>query len=145
VSWLDWNAAGENEDLLRFFKGLIAFRRNHALFRQREFIGQGLEIPKIIWHGVELHRPDWSWHSSSIAVELQFDGLDSDLYFIFNAFSEPLTFQLPFPAAGKQWHRMLDTSLDSPGDFADPRDGEGMVMQDSYAVSARSVVGFLLK
>lgn len=145
VSWLDWTAAVENEDLLRFFKGLIAFRRNHALFRQREFIGQGLEIPKIIWHGVELHKPDWSWHSSSIAVELQFDGLDNDLCFIFNAFSEPLTFQLPFPAAGKHWHRMLDTSLDTPGDFVDPRENEGMVVQDSYAVSARSVVGFLLK
>jgi hypothetical protein len=40
---------------------------------------------------------------------------------------------------------MLDTSLDSPRDFVDPREGEGMVVQDSYAVSARSVVGFLLK
>lgn len=145
LSWLDWQAAGDNKDLLTFFRGLIAFRRNHALFRQREFIGQGPEIPRIIWHGVELQKPDWSWHSRSIAVELQFDGQDNDLCFIFNAFTDGLTFQLPFPADDKLWHRMLDTSLDSPRDFADPRESEGMVAQDSYAVAARSVVGLLLK
>jgi pullulanase/glycogen debranching enzyme len=78
-------------------------------------------------------------------VELQFDGQDNDLCFIFNAFTDGLTFQLPFPADDKLWHRMLDTSLDSPRDFADPRESEGMVAQDSYAVAARSVVGLLLK
>ncbi len=145
ISWLDWQSAAGKSDLLRFFKGLIAFRKNHILFRQRKFIGQGSEIPRIFWHGVELNNPDWSWHSRSIAVELQFDGQDDDLCFIFNAFSDGLVFQLPFPAGGKQWHRMLDTSLDSPCDFADPREVEGMVVQDSYSVSPRSVVGLLLK
>ena len=78
-------------------------------------------------------------------MEFQFDGQDNDLCFIFNAWSEHLTFQVPFPARGKRWHRMLDTSLDSPSDFADPRKSEGMAVHDSYAVAARSVVGLLQK
>ncbi len=110
-----------NKDILRFFRLLIGFRKTHLLFRQHEFIGQATqEIPRIIWHGVQLHEPDWSWHSKSIAVELQFDGQDTDLFFIFNAFSDQLTFLLPTPSRGKRWHRLFDTYLESPGDIAEP-------------------------
>jgi glycogen operon protein len=144
VSWLDWDKAESNKDLLRFFKRLIEFRRSHTLFRQREFIGQGShQIPKIIWHGVQLQQPDWSWHSKSIAVELQFDGQDADLFFMFNAYSDQLTFRLPAPAKGKRWYRLLDTSLESPYDIADSDEEKGFAVQDSYAVVARSLVGLI--
>ncbi|MCX6135072.1 MAG: glycogen debranching protein GlgX [Ignavibacteriales bacterium] len=144
TSWLDWVAAENNKDLLRFFKCLIAFRLSHTLFRQRKFIGQGSEIPRIIWHGTEPYSPDWSWHSKSIAVELQFDGQDDDLYFVFNAFSDELTFRLPPPAGVRQWRRFLDTSLTSPHDFADPGDKEATIVQDAYVVSSRTVIGLRL-
>jgi isoamylase len=140
TSWLDWSAVENNKDVLRFFKRLIAFRLSHLLFRQREFIGQGPEIPRIFWHGVEPYEPDWSWHSRSIAVELQFDGKDDDLYFIFNAFSDPLTFRLPPTTAAKQWYRLLDTSLPSPHDFTEPGKADGTLVRDTYAASPRSVV-----
>ena len=144
VSWLDWDKAESNKDLLRFFRRLIEFRRSHTLFRQKEFIGQGShQTPKIIWHGVQLQQPDWSWHSKSIAVELQFDGQDSDLFFMFNAHSDQLTFQLPAIANGKRWCRLLDTSLESPEDIADLHEERGMAVQDSYVVLARSLVGLI--
>jgi glycogen operon protein len=144
LSWLDWEKAESNRDLLRFFKRLIEFRRSHTLFRQREFIGQGShQTPKIIWHGVQLYQPDWSWHSKSIAVELQFDGQDADLFFMFNAYSDQLAFQLPALAEGKRWCRLLDTSLESPEDIADVHEERGLAVQDSYAVVARSMVGLI--
>lgn len=144
VSWLDWDKAESNKDLLRFFRRVIEFRRNHSLFRQREFIGHGpQQIPKIIWHGVQLQQPDWSWHSRSIAVELQFDGQDSDLFFIFNAYSDQLTFQLPALGHGKRWCRLLDTSLESPYDIADSNEERGFTVQDSYTAVARSLVALI--
>lgn len=146
VSWVDWTLTDRNSDLLRFFKRLIAFRKNHLLFRQREFIGQGSQdVPRIIWHGTQLEQPDWSWPSRSIAVELQFGGQDSDLFFIFNAFSEPLTFKLPPPFTGKRWHRLLDTSFESPFDIAEPNEEEVLGEQDRYQVTSRSLVCFVQK
>ncbi len=145
ISWIDWGEAQNNEDLLRFFKRLIAFRMSHKLFRQREFIGQGPGIPRIIWHGVELRQPDWSWHSRSIAVELQFDGQDDDLYLVFTAFSAGLSFQLPPASRGKHWRRMLDSSLASPSDFPDPNSQVEAIPQDKYPVAPRSVVGLRLR
>ncbi|HTY39172.1 MAG TPA: glycogen debranching protein GlgX [Bacteroidota bacterium] len=145
LSWFDWGLTKENADLLRFFRRLIAFRMRHLLFRQREFIGQGAEIPRIIWHGVDLLQPDWSWHSRSIAIELQFDGRDDDLYFVFNAFSDALSFHLPQPPAGKQWHRLLDTALACPHDFADPVGVSDSIHEGHYLVAARSVVGLLAR
>ena len=144
LSWVDWEMAEGNSDLLRFMRLLIAFRRSHLLFRQREFIGQGTEqIPRILWHGIRLHEPDWSWHSQSIAVELLFDGQDTDLYLVFSAFSEPLTFQLPAPPAGKRWFRMMDTSLESPHDIVESCEQKPVDMQDFYIVGPQSVVGLV--
>jgi isoamylase len=144
VSWLNWSFADRHNGMLRFFKNLIAFRRKHFLFRQREFLGQEPEqVPRIAWHGVQLHQPDWSWHSRSIAVELQCDGMDSDLFFAFNAFTDRLTFQLPVPANEKRWHRLLDTFLDTPCDIAEPNGEKLLDVQDHYDVESHSLVGLI--
>ncbi len=34
ISWLDWGMKDQNQDLLRFIKNLISFRKSHVLFRQ---------------------------------------------------------------------------------------------------------------
>jgi isoamylase len=146
VSWIDWTLMDRNADLFLFFRNLIAFRRSHLLFRQREFIGQGnRQVPRIIWHGVQRNQPDWSWQSRSIAVELQFDTQDSDLFFIFNAFSQRLAFQLPVPASSKRWYRFLDTSLLSPSDAPEPDEEAALSEQDAYQAEARSMVGLIQK
>jgi isoamylase len=146
ISWLDWGLMDHNKDLLRFVRLLIAFRKSHILFKQREFIGRAEErIPRIIWHGVRLFQPDWSWHSRSLAVELQFNGEDSDLYFIFNAFSDQLVFELPKYPEGKRWYRLLDTFLTSPHDIAERNEEELLEQGETSQVAPRSLVGFIQK
>jgi len=146
IGWMDWGMMDRNKDLLRFVKNLIAFRKSHLLFKQREFIGQAEErIPRIIWHGVRLYQPDWSWHSRSLAIELQFDGQDSNLYFIFNAFSDQLVFELPKPLPDKRWFRLLDTFLASPHDIAEEDEGEPLDQGENYWVAPHSVVGLIQK
>jgi glycogen operon protein len=144
ISWVDWSSLEAENGQVRFLKNLIAFRRRHLLFRQREFFGQGSRtIPKLVWHGVRLRQPDWSWHSQSIALELQFEGEDADLYFVFNAFEGDLSYDLPPASPGKRWHRLLDTSLNSPLDIAE--EGREALLNDqgSYRVAGRSLVGLI--
>jgi glycogen operon protein len=145
ISWVDWGMIESNQELLRFVKNLIAFRKTHLLFKQREFIGHAAEgIPRIIWHGVRLYQPEW-WHPHTLAVELQFNGQDSDLYFIFNAFSDQLVFELPKPAAGKRWFRLLDTFLASPHDIAERDREESLDQGETYWAAPHSFVGLIQK
>ena len=146
TSWVDWGMLGSNKDLLRFMKNLIAFRKTHLLFQQREFIGQAEKhIPRIVWHGVNLNQPDWSWQSHSLAVELQFNGQGPDLYFVFNAFSDELSFELPKALPGKRWCRLLDTSLASPHDMAARGEEEALDQEEAYQVAPHSFIGLIQK
>ena len=66
-----------------------------------------------------------------------FDGED-DVHVILNMYWEPLEFALP-TVAGRQWHRVVDTSLASPQDVADP--GQELQIDGAkYRVNDRSVV-----
>jgi isoamylase len=55
-------------------------------FDQRGFKG---------WHAVKLHQPDWSDRSHSIAFSAELAKEDILMFAIFNAYWEPLEFELP--------------------------------------------------
>jgi glycogen operon protein len=145
IGWLDWRLMDRNRELHRFVRNLIAFRKTHLLFKQREFIGHAAGgIPRLIWHGIRLYQPEW-WRPHFLALELQFDGQDSDLYFSFNAFSEELEFDLPRPLPDKHWFRFIDTFLASPHDIADKDDEQPLGQEENYRVAPFSFVGLIQK
>src|SRR5208283_3179197 len=54
LSWMDWSLTGKNAGLLRFWKGVIAFRKRHAVLRQNRFYGAAVNdrgMPEVAWHG----------------------------------------------------------------------------------------------
>lgn len=63
---------------------------------------------------------------------------DDDLYVMINAYWEELTFTVQEGEAG-QWLRVVDTSLASPADIAEPG-GEAPLTSLEYQVGARTVV-----
>jgi glycogen operon protein len=70
------------------------------------------------WHGVRRGEPDLSPSSHSLALTVW--GRSVALHLIFNAFWEPLAFELPAPGPGtglEVWRRIVDTGFDSPEDF----------------------------
>lgn len=71
------------------------------------------------WHGVNLNRPDWGEQSHNIAVTAQLPYQGIAVYFIFNAYSESLDFEMPGTQDGAQvpWRRWIDTFLDSAEDI----------------------------
>jgi glycogen operon protein len=93
------------------------------------------------WHGTTLNHPDWGIDSHSLAFTTQNDEANHVRYFAMNAYWKPLDFELPPVGknSGTGWYRVMDTSLASPDDIADPGQ-EVRVIGQVYRVEARSMV-----
>jgi glycogen operon protein len=143
INWLDWNLLHRHADVHRFVKGLNAFRQRRDVVVK----GIGLSLNQLLhrariqWQGVHLNQPDWSDHSHSLALTLQSLGARFLMHAMFNAYWEPLAFELPSVPAeiGQSWRRCLDTALISPDDFCQ-WDAAPPVPQGTYVVQPRSVV-----
>jgi glycogen operon protein len=133
ITWLDWDLVEKNRDMLRFFKGMIAFRKAHpSIGRGRYWRGD------VRWYG-ETGGVDFSSSSRSLAYLLRGAKLgDSDLYVMINAFWEDVAFTIQEGRAD-EWRRVVDTSLASPEDIAEK--GEGYPVSSlRYPAKARSIV-----
>ncbi len=146
TSWVDWNLTQKNADLLRFFKLLIKFRKSHPALRYGSFTQQEGESGfPITWHGVKPGRPDWSWESRNLAVQISektpntASGM-TDIYIAANAYWEALRIELPKLTGSRKWLRVVDTMLESPEDIAEEGKGPCLDDQNVYEISPRSVV-----
>jgi isoamylase len=120
TTWLDWSGIETHADMHRFTRALIALRRQHTLASPDAGpqVGEPVVIRRIEWHGVRLHQPDWGDESHSLACAVHF-GTDLPLlYFAFNAYWEPLGFEIPGVTPGYgPWRRYVDTSQSAPLDI----------------------------
>jgi glycogen operon protein len=141
LSWLDWRLLERHADVHRFVTILTRFRhhRDTADGDESPTLGELLERVKVEWHGVQRGRPDWSDASRSLAMTFHSLRDRRVLYAIFNAYWEPLTFELPPPPAGHVWRRLVDTARTAPDDIHDWREAPA-VDSASYPATARSVV-----
>jgi isoamylase len=143
ISWFDWTLVERYSDLHRFVKTLV---------RQRIMLGKDLGVAgvslnellrsaEIEPHGVRLHEPDLSPWSHSLAVTVRPRLQAASLHAMFNAFWQPVTFELPRPEAGVhgRWRRWIDTYRDSPDDVCDGPLAPA-VESPRYTVEARSLV-----
>lgn len=136
VSWVNWKLAEENAGLVRFFRNLIHFRKSFPLVRRQRYDDHMI----INWHGVRQLQPDWGSDSHSLGLELTVDS--RKFFLIVNAYWEDLDFELPHLASSALWSRVLDTSLESPDDIADPDRSFRLDSQTMYHARARSVAAF---
>jgi isoamylase len=131
TGWLDWGQLKTNQDVFRFFKGMIAFRKSHPSLCRSRF-----------W------REDISWYGTGPTADLSRDSRtlafclhgasqgDVDIYVMINAYWEELQFQIQ-EGAPQNWVRIVDTDLPSPNDFSEC----GLPLQQPiYQVAARSIV-----
>jgi isoamylase len=145
--WFDWRLVDRHADVRRFVKllNLFRLRRDVVADESALSLNQLLERTDIQWHGVSLDRPDWSEHSHSLAFTVKSFGSRFLLHSIFNAYWEPLTFELPATAAKDQvWRRCIDTALASPDDIW-PWALAPFVTGHYYLAQPRSVVVLALK
>ncbi len=133
TTWLDWGRLEAHQDIFRFFKLAIAFRKAHPSLSRSRFWRDDVR-----WHGVGAH-PDLAYDSHSIAFYL--DGAsegDQDLYVMINGYWEPLEFTIQ-EGTPDEWKRVIDTSARSPDDFREAGH-EAPVVSTHYRVQPRSTV-----
>jgi isoamylase len=151
ISWFDWQLAEKNQEMFRFFKQMIAFRKSHPiLHRHRFFTGQQNQrgLFDISWHGCRLNSPDWN-DASSRVLACTLGGFsqedrsdDVDIHVMLNMEWEDLDFEVP-PLADRKWYRVVDTAESSPHDIAEnlAEPGEETVVSGNLChVRNRSVV-----
>jgi glycogen operon protein len=143
VSWFDWSLPSKYADVHRFVKLLITRRllRDTTAERQRMSLTQLISKGIKGWHGVKLNQPDWSNYSHSVALSAELPEENLLAHFIFNAFWEPLDFELPRVDGTRPypWRRWIDTFLEAPQDIAEWQNAPS-VLEDTYHVGPRSVV-----
>jgi len=145
LSWLDWSTGTEAEGMRCFVRKLLAFRRDHPVFRRDRFYSgrtlNGSGLSDVSWlrpdggtHGVN----DWeSGKAGAFAMLIHRDLADAEgtnsgfLVFFFNARAEPVTFHFP-SGVPCRWERVIDT--------AEP-DGDGAraEAEDPMPVESRSL------
>jgi isoamylase len=142
-NWFDWSLVTKHADVHRFVKLLIARRlmRDTGPERRRMTLSQLISGATKNWHGTKLHRPDWSDQSHSVAFSAELKGEGLLVHFIFNAYWEPLEFELPRPekSEGGSWRRWIDTFLEAPQDIV-PWQEAPSVSNHMYRSGPRSVV-----
>ncbi|HME46554.1 glycogen debranching protein GlgX [Mycobacterium sp.] len=142
ISWFDWSLTDRYAEIRRFVRGLIDVRLELDMTRVvhglslREFLTRSL----VEFQGVQLHRPDWSEGSHTLAVTVRSVVGTRMVHLILNSYERPLDFELP-PAARPTlpWRRVADTALDSPDDVAGLHSAPP-VRGATYRVDAHSVV-----
>ena len=141
TSWMDWSLAVKHADVKRFVGLLCKYRLKHQFDLKPEALtlNQLLEGSNWTWNGVKVGEPDWSYFSHSLACEATRVGEDFSFYFIFNAYWEPLDFELPVLQDVTEWRRWIDTSLESPHDIAD-MPAECPATGATYRCGPRSIV-----
>jgi isoamylase len=134
TGWLDWSQLHANQDIFRFFKSMIAFRKSHPSLCRSRFWREDVS-----WYGVG-SSVDSSNESRSLAFCLHGASQgDQDIYVMINAYWRELEFQIQEGTA-QEWKRVVDTSLPSPDDFSET----GVPLQQMrYRVAPRSVAVLL--
>jgi glycogen operon protein len=139
TSWFDWSLVSKHPGLLRFVQLLIKRRlvRDMAEEPGAESLIHLLRESDKSWHGVKLNQPDWSRSSHTIALTAGMLEHRVFIHWIFNAWREPLYFELPKEYG--PWNRWIDTSLEPPQDIVTWEEAQP-VLDYSYQAAPHSVV-----
>ena len=134
IGWLDWSQLEKNQDIFRFFKSMIAFRKAHPSLSRSRFWREDVS-----WYGTG-PTVDFSHDSRSLAFCLNGASQDDDdIYVMINSYWEELEFHVQ-DGMPQEWERVVDTSLPSPDDFL----VQGLPLhRANYAVAPRSIVVFV--
>ena len=115
TTWLNWNDLEKNTETFDFVRELLAFRKRHPLYHNKEFLRgsdyRSLGAPDVSCHGREPWTADFSYYSRELGIlyyGAYFGG--ESLYFAFNFHWEAHEFYLPDIQKGKIWKVLYDTA-----------------------------------
>jgi isoamylase len=152
ISWFSWDWDGRGERVHAFTKKLLDLRRDHPVFRRRQYLEgadpEGSGLPDVWWFradGRRMTRRDWN-EQRTVGMFLNGQEIaapgprgekveDDSFLMLFNAHHEDVTFTLPTRRFGASWELVLTT--------ADPATEPGLLVapaRTDVPVIARSVM-----
>jgi isoamylase len=150
ISWFDWDIGERGERLLEFTRRLIALRREHPVFRRRQFLHgtaeAGSGLPDAWWFrpdGRRMTKRDWEG-AHLVGMFLNGDEIaapdvqgrrivDDSFLLLFNGHHEDHEMKLPSSRFGRRWTCELRTD-GAGGDGATVSAGEVVTL------AARSLI-----
>lgn len=124
TSWIDWRCLTKNQEIYRFTKELIAYRKAHRILHMNDFLDGsdiiGCGFPNISFHGLEMYKPVFEPYRRELGILLcgkyakERNGKeDNMIYIICNMHWEEHTFALPKLKAKDTWHIAMSTSTEA--------------------------------
>ena len=153
ISWVNWALSNDDQAFLAFVQRVITLRREHPVFRRRNFFQgraiRGSQIKDINWlkpDGQEMSDDEWDHDfAHCLGVYLSGDAMeerdgrgrpikDDNFLLLFNSHHQGAPFQLPDIGKAGVWQALLDTqSADEPEAERKFKGG------DIYPLEARSL------
>ncbi len=142
ISWLNWNQLSDNNDLFKYVKRLIEFRKNHPVLYSSgyDFGNNGTGYPEISFHGTI----PWDMNESEPALAFAYmfaedhvkfgTKKDCFIYVAVNAHWEEHTFGLPVIPAELKW----SLAFEAFGFSAEAGKEDSSISQDSIVLGPRS-------
>lgn len=134
TSWYDWTALEQHQEIYRFTRGLIAFRRAHPIVSQEHFYTDA----EIHWVGPQGGLPHWTDPKEKQLACLIHEDEQRALCLLFNAGTEAAAFHLSPMPTGTRWHCAVDTGHDAPQDLFGTGDEPPLDHSQAYHLSART-------
>lgn len=153
VSWLNWNLIRTNGDILDFVKAVIAFRKEHPVFRMEQeprlmdYLACG--FPDVSYHGVKAWFPEFENFRRQLGIFYcgeygkKPDGTsDNSFYVAYNMHWEPHEFDLPNLPKGERWHVVFHTDKKEVNGMYE-KGKEPAAEGKRFVVSPRTIVVFM--
>ncbi|HTY72081.1 MAG TPA: glycogen debranching protein GlgX [Actinomycetes bacterium] len=161
LTWVDWELAKTNAELVDFTARLTRLREEHPVFRRRRFftgVRGSNDLHDLAWFDTDgqlMADEDWeNGFARTLAVFLNGEAItspgpqgqrivDDSFLLLFNAHETPLDFTLPSAQWGARWEIELDT-VEEPGrrrsQRAAPQRVSPVRAGESMSVEGRSAV-----
>lgn len=150
ISWLDWSLVKKNDEMRRFVRALVAFRRDQPTVRQKHFLGgfptgrRGLY--DVNWYNNLGTAVDWDSGDSMLTClfaaphkENDPESIGRDVLLLMNGSASPQQFILPPVAKGTSWRMFVDTAATSPSDVYPDLNGPRPPAAGKFVMPERSV------
>ena len=127
ISWINWELAQDNADLVRFTRSLIEFRKNQPAVRREHFLTGVPDSedgwPDVSWYNAAGTAVDWYADLHPVICLLtsprkrQPEETSRSVLFLLNSSGDGVDFLIPSIAKSKKWRLFVDTSRPSPNDI----------------------------
>ena len=106
TSWLDWGFMETRQEILRFARGMVAFRRAHPVLSREQFYTK----EDIRWFGPQGGVPNWADPEVRELGCLIPEGGEDSLFLMFNAGKAAVDFRIPPAESQSRWYLAADTA-----------------------------------